>query len=399
MTTSQAELFDISSQAKTYTLRPYQRDAVESSVNYLADGRRDRHGIVVAPTGSGKSLVIANIVDRLPGDTLVFQPTKEILEQNAAKLASYGCRPKIYSASFGSKQIGSVTLATIGSVHKAVAKFSGIPYVLIDECHLVNPKGGMYRDFVAAMAGSRILGLTATPFRLASNSFGSELRFLTRTRPRIFRDLVHYSQITDLFADGYLCPLEYRDSLAIDTSLLKPNSTGADYTDASVERSMGRDFFGRLVAETKSAMQSGRKPLIFTRFVKEAKSLADNVPGVAVVAAETNPLERDDVIRRFRAGDIPAVANVGVLSIGFDYPELDCVILARPTMSLAVYYQQVGRAIRTHSRKPSALVIDMVGLVRKFGRIDNMVLKPGGKRGESWAFHSGRKLLTNVVMK
>ena len=97
-----------------------------------------------------------------------------------------------------------MTLATIGSVHKAVEKFRGIPYVLIDECHLVNPKGGMYRDFVAAMENSRILGLTATPFRLATNSFGSELRFLTRTRPRIFKDLVHCSQITDLFADGYL---------------------------------------------------------------------------------------------------------------------------------------------------------------------------------------------------
>lgn len=355
------------------------------------------NGIVVH--NSGKSLLIANIVNRLPGASLVFQPTKEILAQNLEKLRSYGYHPSVYSASVGRKEIGEITLATIGSVKNDVSLFADVQNILIDECHLVNAKAGMYKKFLQEIGNCRVLGLTATPFRLASNSYGSELRFLTRTRPKVFSDLVHYTQIPDLFSSGYLCPLEYRDSVAIDRSLLRTNSTGADYTDASVLRAVSGSFCSRLVAETKAAIQSGRKPLIFTRFTKEAEALAAAVPGVVAVSAETRPKERDRIISEFRSGKIQGVANVGVLVCGFDYPELDCVILARPTLSLAVYYQSVGRVVRTHPNKQSAIIIDLVGVVSQFGRIEDLTLKPGGSSGDLWAFYSGRRRLTNIKIE
>lgn len=360
---------------------------------------RNRNGIVVSPTGSGKSLLIANIVNRLPGASLVFQPTKEILAQNLAKLHSYGYHPSVYSASVGRKEIGEITLATIGSVKNDVSLFANVQNILIDECHLVNAKAGMYKKFLQDIGDCRVLGLTATPFRLASNSYGSELRFLTRTRPKVFSDLVHYTQIPDLFTDGYLCPLEYRESIAIDRSLLRLNSTGADYTDVSVSRAVSGSFCSQVVAETKAAIQSGRKPLIFTRFTKEAEALAAAVPGVVSVSAETRPKERDRIISEFRSGKIQAVANVGVLSVGFDYPELDCVIMARPTLSLALAYQMMGRAIRTHPNKSSALIIDMVGIVEQFGKVEDLTLKPSGAKGDLWAFYSGRRRLTNIKIE
>lgn len=127
-----------------YVLRSYQQNAVNRSVEFLTNPRlRGRNGLLVIPTGAGKSLVIAGIAARLDAPVLVFQPSKEILQQNAEKLRGYGYAPAIWSASLNRKRVGQITLATIGSVMNHVEAFKHFKYVLIDEAHLVNPKGGM----------------------------------------------------------------------------------------------------------------------------------------------------------------------------------------------------------------------------------------------------------------
>lgn len=385
-----------------YALRPYQQEAADLGVAYLENrALPGRHGIVVAPTGSGKSLVIASIVTRLHGPCIVFQPSKEILEQNLAKLASFGYRAAVFSASLGRKEVGTITLATIGSVMRHAEKFRDLPYALVDECHLVNSRGGMYAQFLAGLPSTRVLGLTATPYRLASNSFGSELRFLTRTRPRIFRDVVHATQIGDLFASGYLAPLAYREVVGLRPDSLRPNSTGADYSDASVLSEMrAQDFSGRLEAEIRLALAEGRRNvLVFTRFVAESERLAAAIPGCAVVTAETPAAERAHILDAFRAGRLRVVTNVGIVALGFDYPELECVILGRPTLSLGLYYQQVGRIVRPHPSKPVAYVVDLVGLVQKFGKVEDIVLRhePAGPSGPKWEVCAGTRPLTNVL--
>jgi len=382
-----------------YQLRPYQSAAVDAAVAYLTDEKlAGRHGIVVQPTGAGKSLAIANIVARLPGPCVVLQPSKEILEQNAAKLVSYNYHPAVFSASFGRREIGRITLATIGSVVRHAEAFRGIPYVLIDECHhAANPKGGQYLDFLSVLEGARLLGLSATPFRLHSNSLGSELRFLTRTRPRIFRDVVHVTQIQDLVRDGYWCPLEYRTLNVVDRTKLALNSTGADYTDASVQRHFAEvGFVGKLYDAVRALLAEGRKHiLVFTRFVDEAERLAQALPCVGVVTAETPAGVRADLIRAFRAGQIRVVANVGVLGIGFDFPALDTVVLGRPSVSLATYYQQVGRGVRPHPSKARVVVVDLVGLSDLFGKVEDLVVRSSGPKGEQWVVTSNGRALTN----
>ena len=382
------------------TLRAYQAEAVEASLRYLRNGGGDR-GVLIAPTGSGKSHMIAEIVRNLDGDAVVFQPSREILEQNAAKLVAASCRPAIHSASLGRREVGRVTLATIGSVRKTPELFSSCRYVLVDECHLVNPKKGMYRTFLEELGRTKILGLTATPYRLASNSWGSELRFLTRTRPRVFRDVVHHTQIGDLFRQGFLSPLRYREIPAIDLARLKVNSTGADYTDESVKRHFREiSFPDRLVEGVGRLLESGRQSVVvFTRFTAEAEEVASGLGSrAAVVTAKTPPVERRRILEDFKAGRYQVVCNVGIIALGFDFPSLDTVVLARPTRSLALYYQQVGRAIRPHAAKKWAAVVDLVGLVRTFGKIEDLELRPGGVSGQKWAVWSGRRQLTNVYL-
>src|SRR3990167_2390123 len=382
-----------------FVLRDYQRAAIDAGLAYLTDEKlAGRHGLIVQPTGAGKSIVIANIVARLPGPCVVLQPSKEILEQNAAKLVSYGYHPAVFSASFGRREIGRITLATIGSVVRYAEAFRGIQYVLIDEVHqAVNPKGGQYLEFLSVLEGARLLGLTATPFRLYSNSLGSELRFLTRTRPRIFRDVIHVTQIQDLVRDGYWCPLSYEAVPVVPREKLKVNSTGADYTDASVQQVFAEiGFVGRLCDEVQRQLDAGRQHvLVFTRFVDEARKLAQVIPGAAYVTAETPSEERAQIVRDFRAGRIRVCAHVAVLGLGFDFPELDCVIQGRPSISLSVHYQQIGRCVRPHPSKPMAHVVDLVGLVKQFGKVEDLVIQPGGFRGEQWTVCSGTRALTN----
>ena len=383
-----------------YQLRDYQQHAVERGVQFLKHGPA-QGGLVVLPTGAGKSLVIAGVVQGLDEPCLIFQPSKEILEQNATKLLAYGFEPKIYSASLGVKEVGAITLATIGSVKDNPGLFDHVPYVMVDEAHLVNAKQGMYKDFLEAMGDVRVLGLTATPYRLHTDGYGgSQLKFLTRTRPRVFSEVVAYAQIPALIEQGHLMKPLYQAVPGFNAKELALNTTGADYDDDSVKRHFKRiGFNDRLRRVILRLQEVGRKNiLVFCRFVEDAERLASEIPGCAAVSATTKPKMRNSIIEGFRTGEIKVVANVGVLGLGFDFPELSTVVLARPTMSLALYYQQIGRLMRPFPGKESPWVVDMVDQVRQFGEIERLWLQPGGKTGEQWEMVSKgdiERVLTN----
>jgi DNA repair protein RadD len=381
-----------------YTLRPYQTGAVNAAVKFLKNPYR-YNAIEVLPTGSGKSLVIAATAKALDAPVLIFQPTKEILEQNYAKYLSYGYHAGVYSASVGRKDISKVTFATIGSVKSKAELFQNFRYIIIDECHFVNPKQGMYSTFLKQVEGAKVLGLTATPYRLVTDGFGgSILKFLTRTRPRVFMDLIYHVQNSQLFREGYLAKLKYTNPYGnlFDRSQLKLNTTGADYTDESVKRYYrSSNFQDRLVDTIRETANRRKNVLVFTRFVEEAQYLVSKVPYSAIVTAESSKKEREYIIEGFRNGKIRTVCNVGVLTTGFDYPELETIVIARPTMSLALYYQMIGRGIRPHPLKEYTEVIDMCRNGELFGKVEDLEIKDGGN-GKWFLAGNGGRQLTNI---
>ena len=379
-----------------YELRDYQRQAVDAAVRFFVSNSR-RNGIIVLPTGSGKSLVIANIALRLDAPLLIFQPSKEILEQNYAKLCSYGFTDVgVFSASLNRKEVAKVTYATIGSVMRTADCFRRFRYMIVDECHYVNAEDGMYKRFIDALQ-CKVLGLTATPYRLYSSQFyGSMLRFITRTRPRVFSDLLYYVQVGTLQRRGYLAPMNYYRMNVVDPRRLRINSTGADYTDASVRRHYREIKFNDSLANVvERLLAAGRRSvLVFTRFVEEAEHLVSALGGkAAVVSGTTAKAEREAVLARFKAGRVSVVANVGVLTTGFDFPELATIVVARPTRSLALWYQMCGRAIRPYPDKVS-WVVDLCGNYDRFGRVDELTLQQN--RPGAWAVYSRGRQLTNV---
>lgn len=383
-----------------FQLRDYQSDASRAAVS-LFSGKSGKNGLMVLPTGAGKSLVIADIAAHLDSDLLVFQPNKEILEQNFAKLQTYGIWDcSCYSASVGRKDISRITFATIGSVYNHIGDFDRFRYILIDECHLVNPKEGMYKDFFSRKE-RKIVGLTATPYRLCSYMGGSMLKFLTRTRPRVFDDVIYCCQVRDLLNRGFLTRLDYYDCTKIDVSRLRKNSKGSEYDDASLSEEFRRtDIYSYLAGMVRRIMNPKdgsrrRGILVFTKFVEEAVELSRSIPGCAVISGGTPKKDRERILSDFKSGRIGVVANVGVLTTGFDYPELDTVVLARPTMSLSLYYQMIGRVIRPCPGK-RGWVIDLCGNYRRFGKVEDLVIDQPENR--KWMIKSRGKQLTNVIL-
>lgn len=388
------------------TLRPYQQIASDKAVDYLL-GRSLGGGLIVLPTGSGKSLVVADIAKRLRVPVLVFCPSVEILKQNYSKMeAIWAGGSTMYSASVGMKAISMVTFATIGSVMPHISDFDVFKYIIIDEAHGVNASGGMYEKFIHWRADRKVLGLTATPFRLYPAGEGlSMLKFLTRTRPRIFNRMVYCVQVKELESAGYLSVPKYYDLTCIDLRNVKTNSTGADYDERSLVAEYERsDFYSKLcytvlrVLHPKDGSERNGI-LVFTRFLKEADKLVTELRmhgiSASVVSGKTPKKERERLVDDFRAGKVRVVANVGVFLTGFDYPGLDTVIFARPTKSLSVWYQGVGRVLRPFNKE--SWVIDLCGTFRRFGKVGDLVVDTEKEGSDRWCVRRKGRQLTNIL--
>lgn len=396
-----------------YTLRDYQQESSDAAASFFQT-KNDRNGLLVLPTGAGKSLVIADIAFRLGAPLLVLQPSREILSQNYAKLRSYGVEDcSIYSASLNSKKISRITFATIGSIMAHIDDFDHFKYIIVDEAHCVNASQGQYKQFFDKVK-RKILGLTATPYRLSTalqyldrngkqcfrpkDEEGSQkfderiishdlrmetrcvLKFLTRTRPRVFHDVVYQVDISTLLSRGYLAKVEYFDLSIVDQSRLRRNSTGMDFDDKSLQNEYKQTNFSEYLLEIVLRLlhpksgQNRRGILVFAKSIEECQQLCKRLPSCAVVTGSTPKREREDILENFRLGCINVLINCCVLTTGFDYPELDTVVMARPTMSLALYYQIVGRGIRPHSSKKSLWFVDLCGNIKRFGKVEDLHL-------------------------
>lgn len=383
-------------------LRDYQISAVNEGLEYFLHGKVKDRPIIIAPTGSGKSLLCAKIAHTLEKGVLVIIPSVELLHQNYAKFVAYGGVASIYSASADSKEVGDVTFATIQSIKDKADLFSHVRYVINDENHLSPPnKSGMFTNFISKLDPSvKVLGLSATPFRLKTyaSRYGdaySQINLLPYEKPKFFNKIIHVTQIAELYEKGFLCPVRYV-SLLWDKGLLKVNTTGAEYTDKSIKDALDiQKINQRLPDIIRQSIEKGRKSrLVFVHSVDDAEYLASTVPNSSFVSALTPKKERAQRVADFKAGIIKTMFNVGTMTVGFDYPALDTIIIARPTMSLALYLQMIGRSIRICEGKEYAVVVDCCGNVDRFGHLEEIEYKqdPNGK----WYLASGDKVLSGI---
>ncbi len=359
--------------------------------------------IIVAPTAFGKSIVIAHIAKGIGEKVLVLQPSKELLEQNYNKFIFFGGSASIYSASMGQKELGDITYATIGSIINIAHKFRemGVSKIIIDECdRYPREKSGQLRRFVDGMKATHILGLTATPLKLQSNMGDtgpySKLVMLTNrsSKGAFFKHIIHVAQIQDTVKLGFWTPLVYQ-SYDFDTGALVFNSSGAEFTNDSIARAYENQNIEDKIVKKVREIEDRKSILVAVPTIEQATKLAGRIPMAAVVTGETPTQDRNRIIEEFRNQKIRVIVQVNVLTVGFDYPELDCLITARPTASISWWYQFVGRGTRIHEKKKDCLVVDFVGSVERFGKVEDLYYKED-EDGTWELYGENKKKITGV---
>jgi len=385
-------------------LRDYQIEPVAIGIEFFKTPKM-APSIIVAPTAFGKSIVIAHIAKGIGEKVLVIQPSKELLEQNYNKLITLGGTASIYSASMGEKEIGDITYATIGSIINIAWKFKelGITKVIIDECdRYPRDKSGQLRKFIDSLKATHVLGLTATPLKLQTNMGEtgpySKLVMLTNRSKHgtFFKHIIHVSQIQDIVDMGFWTPLEYQ-SYDFDTGALVYNSTGAEYTNDSIARAYENQNLQDKIVKKVHELYDRKSILVAVPTIEQATILAGKIPSAAVVHGETPTTERNRIIEEFRSQKIRVIVQVNVLTVGFDYPELDCLITARPTASISWWYQFVGRGTRIHQNKKDCLVVDFVGSLEKFGKVEALYYKEDNE-GIWELYGENKKKITGIPM-
>ncbi|MEQ4596148.1 MAG: DEAD/DEAH box helicase, partial [Methylobacteriaceae bacterium] len=319
-------------------LREYQRAALDALDCHWDQGGGP--GLVVLPTGAGKALVIAALIrewlDRAPGARIcVLTHVRELVVQNHGELLAYWPEAPagIFSAGVGRREVhAQVTFCSIQSVRDRAELFGAIDLIVVDEAHLV-PRAsetGYGRFLAAARAGNpdlKVAGFTATPYRLDSGR-------LDEGEGRVFERIVYESLVGDLIHQGFLAPLVCKaTALALDVSGVPKR--GGDYIPSALEAAVNREWITRAAVEEMVGYGRERRAwLAFCAGLAHAASVRDAIRAEGIscetVTAETGKRERDRMVRDFRAGKIRCLVSVGVLSTGFNVPEVDLIALLRP---------------------------------------------------------------------
>jgi DNA repair protein RadD len=367
-------------------LRDYQQRTIDDLYKWFSDGNKGNPCLVL-PTGSGKSHIVAALCkDALQNwpDTQVLMLThvKELISQNAEKMREHwrNAPMGIYSSSLNKRQLGEpITFAGIQSIRNKANQLGHIDLVIIDECHLVSHKEeGGYRkllsDLLAINPALRVIGLTATPYRLNHG--------LITDKPALFDELIDPVSIEYLISKGFLSTLRSKiTSSKLDTSNV--HKRGGEFIDSELQAAVDNDDKNEDVVSEVIKLAGDRKAwLFFCSGVDHAHHIKEVLVSKGIVAecitGETPQKERAQIIADYKDGKIKALTNANVLTTGFDYPDIDLIAMLRPTMSASLYVQMAGRGMRPKSHTDHCLVLDFAGVVETHGPITNV--KPPNKK-------------------
>lgn len=367
-------------------LRDYQSKAVEATWDFIRT--RPGNPAIVVPTGGGKSVIIAETVrqavQQWGARVGVVAGQKELLAQNADKMMRMlpGCDLGIYSASLRRKdRFNQVMMLQVQSVHDKMHTLGKFDLLLFDEFHLVPTNGeGRYRTMIRGAQRfaphMRSIGYSATPFRLGVGPVcGPE---------HIFNEVAYEANIVDLIERGYLCKLvARRGEASADLSSVKVSR--GEYVESDLAAAVDRPELVESACDEMISRAADRESwIIFAVSIAHAQHVVDALRARGIVSelvhGGTPQGERDQLLADFQAKRIRALVNVNVLTTGFDAPNIDCVVMLRPTKSAGLYVQMVGRGFRTCPGKDDCLVLDFAGNTLEFGPVDKIrVSKPRKK--------------------
>ena len=358
-------------------LRDYQQEACDAFFTE-AQAYPSQSQVLALPTGTGKSVIIAEICRRAANAGLrvmVLHRSKELVSQNyerytqvdPAGAARVGC----YSAGIGIRETDNeVIFASVQSVCKRGAEFGVRHLVIVDEAHQIPMEDeSQYQNLIKALRASskglKLLGLTATPYRTKGGVIhgGSD---------SMFDRMSYVAPLSDMFDKGYLTRPVTVDVDQVDLSDVK--IVRGDFEKAAMQNAfVGRSISGEIKA---TADQYNLKTvLIFTSGVAHAEMVTQELKQLGekaeVVTGMTIPLLRSAHLSNFSNGSVRFLVNVDVLTTGFDEPKIDGIIVARGTQSPGLFMQMIGRGTRLHDSKSVCMVADYGGNVVRHGPVDS----------------------------
>lgn len=345
-----------------YKLRDYQAEIINKIQNSMLTGHR--RIIVQSPPRTGKTVVMSEIARRATVKNrrvLFLIHRKEVLEQANATFKEQGV------------DFDLLTSGMVQTLTRRVDKLDAPHIILVDEAHHVLSKS--YRRILDKFKDAYVLLFTATPVRLGREQLD-----------QVADDIVLGKSIKELTAAGFLAPFRYYQPPAgFNQSELKLSSTG-DYTNKSITSALQSCLYGDLVSHYKR-LAAGKQAVCYCHSIDAAKHAAAEFNKNGIAAAEvdgTTPRsERDELVKKFRDGAIKVMVNVNLFTEGVDLPDVDAVILARPTSSLSLYLQFAMRCLNPRRGKV-AVIIDHANNVEKFGYPDSernwlQLVKTGAK--------------------
>ncbi|MPZ31202.1 MAG: DEAD/DEAH box helicase [Rhodospirillales bacterium] len=349
-------------------LRPFQIKAVDDVEAAIAAGKRRM--LLVAPTGAGKTVVLAELVRRTVergGRALVLAHRRELVGQASRKLHAVGLDHGIIAPEFPARPGEPVQVASIPTLHARAVRSNLLQLppanlLVVDEAH--HSTAQTWRRIIEAYPGAAVVGPTATPCRADGRGLGG-----------LFEGMVECPAVAELIGLGFLVPTRVYAPSRPDLDGVR--TIGGDWNEKQLAERMDRPQLVGDVVSHWHRLAERRRTIVFATSIEHSAHLADEFGRAGVAAAHldgaTPIVERDAIMARLASGALDIVVNCGVIGEGVDVPDVGCIVMARPTKSIVLFRQQVGRGLRPAPGKPDCIVIDHAGAVFEHGHIDEPI--------------------------
>lgn len=341
-------------------LRDYQQDLIDRAATALTQHPRV---LIQAPTGAGKTALSAHMVGGAAGKgrrILFLVHRAELLRQSSAAFQLQGIQHGIIASGQSFNPYERIHIGSIGTVAKRLAKIPKPNLVVVDEAHHAAAKS--WGDVLRGLEPRWIIGLSATPCRLDGRGLAEHFDVIVPGPP-----------VAELIERKFLSPFRVFAPSTLDLSGVR--TTAGDYNKADVEAAADKPaIIGDAVLHYQK-LSPGKRAVAFCVSIKHAEHVVAQFRSAGVSAehidGSMHPVDRAAALRRFETGQTLVLASVDLVSEGFDLPAIEAAIALRPTKSLSLWLQQVGRVLRPAPGKDEAIVLDHVGNTAQHGFPDD----------------------------
>jgi superfamily II DNA or RNA helicase len=340
-------------------LRPYQNDAIGNLRTSIANG--NNRPLLQAATGAGKTIIACEMIRlaTMKSKRVIFiAHRKEIITQTSGKLDAFGINHGVIMANHSRVNNEPVQVASIQTLTRRDKPPADL--IIIDECHL--SCSASYKQIVNEYPNATVIGLTATPTRLDGKGLGE-----------IYSDIIQVVPMSQLIAENNLVKPRVFAPFTPDMKRIKKSK--GDYDTTETAKLMDRKEITANIVKHWSESANERKTIVFASSIEHSKNIVSEFIESGISAkhldANTPAAERDQTLNEWRDGKFTVLSNMGLFIEGLDVPAASCCILARPTKSLTIYLQAVGRVMRPHESKTDCIILDCAGLTYEHGFVDD----------------------------